>query len=65
MKNRFKDGRHGGHLGFPEGTTLLFFDLQVTPCFLPSFKSIGLAVQKKKRKIDFKMANALVAILDF
>ena len=30
------------------------FDLQVTRCFLPSFESIGLSVQKKKRKIDFQ-----------
>ena len=31
-----------------------FFDIQVTPCFLPSFKSVGLLVQEKKRKIDFQ-----------
>ena len=27
----FKDGCHGGHLGFPIGTILAIFDLQVTP----------------------------------
>ena len=30
-KNRFQDGHHGGHLGFPIGTILAIFDLQVTP----------------------------------
>ena len=30
------------------------FDLQITQCFLPSFESIGLSVQEKKRKIDFQ-----------
>ena len=27
----FQDGCHGGHLGYPIGTILAFFDLQVTP----------------------------------
>ena len=27
----FQDGCHGGHLGFPIGTILAIFDLQVTP----------------------------------
>ena len=27
----FQDGGHGGHLGFPIGTILATFDLQVTP----------------------------------
>ena len=30
VKNRFEDGHHGGHLGFPIGTILATFDLQVT-----------------------------------
>ena len=30
-----QDGGHGGHLGFPIGTILAIFDLQVTP-MLPS-----------------------------
>ena len=34
-KNRLKDGCHGGHLGFPIGTILAIFDLQVT-LMLPS-----------------------------
>ena len=33
----FHDGRHGGHLGFPIGTTLAIFYLQVNPMFLPKF----------------------------
>ena len=37
-----------GHLFW---TLLAFFDLQVTRCFLPSFKSISLSL-KKKREID-------------
>ena len=43
-----------GHVGFPIRTILAFFDLQVSRCFLPSFKSIGLSVQEKKQKIDFE-----------
>ena len=31
VKNRFQDGRHGSHLGFPIGMILAIFDLQVTP----------------------------------
>ena len=45
---------NGGHLGFPIGTILAFFYLHVTRCFLPSFKSVGVLVQEKKRKIDFQ-----------
>ena len=29
-KINFQDGGHGGHLGFPIGTILTIFDLQVT-----------------------------------
>ena len=49
----FQDGCHGGHLGFPIGTILAIFDLQVTPMLPSSLESIGLSVQEKKRKIDF------------
>ena len=35
QKIDFQDGGHGGHLGFPIGTILAIFDLQVTP-MLPS-----------------------------
>ena len=34
-KINFQDGGHGGHLGYPIGTILAIFDLQVTP-MLPS-----------------------------
>ena len=43
--------RYGGHLGFPIGTILAIFDLQVT---LASLESNGLSVQEKKQNIDFK-----------
>ena len=52
--NRFSRWRHGGHLGFSIGTILAIFDLQSTRCILPSFESIGLSLQEKKRKIDFQ-----------
>ena len=32
----------------------LFFIYKTPRCFLPSFESIGLSVQKKKGKIDFQ-----------
>ena len=48
----FQDGSHGGHLGFPIGTILAIFDLQVT-LMVPT-ESTGLSVQEKKRKIDFQ-----------
>ena len=50
-ENGFQDGHHGGHLGILLGTTLSFFDLQVTPI-------------EKKRKQSFKM-TVTMAILDF
>ena len=53
-KNIFQDGRCSGHFGFPIGPILPIFDLQVTECFLPSFKSIGLLVQENDREIDFQ-----------
>ena len=33
----FQDDRHGGHLGFPIGTILAIFDLQVTPMLPTKF----------------------------
>ena len=42
------------HLGFPIGTILASFHLQSPLCFLPSFKTIGLSIQKKKWKIVFQ-----------
>ena len=40
QKIDFQDGAHRGDLGFLIGTILAIFALQVTRCFLPSFKSI-------------------------
>ena len=37
----------------------LFFIYKPPRCFLPSFKSIGLSVQKKKGKIDFQDSRHL------
>ena len=48
-KNRFSRWGHGGHLALQIRTILAIFTLQDTQCFLPSFKSVGLLVQNKKR----------------
>ena len=55
-KTDFQDGGHGGHLGFLIGTILAIFIYSYKSpwCFLPTIKSIGLLVQKKKRKIEFQ-----------
>ena len=37
------------------GMILAIVDLQITPIFLSNFGSIGLSVQEKKFKVDFKM----------
>ena len=39
--------QHGFKIGFPSETILAVLDLQITMIFLPSFESIGLAVQEK------------------
>ena len=54
QKIDFQDGRHGRHLGFPIGTILATFDLQVTLMLPSKFGVNGLSVQEKKRKIDFQ-----------
>ena len=36
--NRFSSWPHGGHLGFPIGTILAIFDLQVTPMLPTKFR---------------------------
>ena len=43
----FYDGRHVGHLGFPTGTILAIFDLQVTLMLRTSFESIGPGVYEE------------------
>ena len=50
----FQDGCHGGHLGFPIGTILAIFDLQVTLMVPSKFGVNWPSVQEKKRKIDFQ-----------
>ena len=47
FKTDFQDGRHSRNLGFPIATTELFLIYKSPRCFLPSFESIGLSVQKK------------------
>ena len=51
----FQDGHHGGHLGFPIGTILAIFDLQVTPMLPTKFGvnwdfGSGEEAKKKKKK---------------
>ena len=57
-KKRKIDFQDCGHLGFPIGSILGLFNLQVTMVFLPNFESFGLLVQekkqKKKKKKDFQ-----------
>ena len=49
----FEDALHSGHLGFPIGKILAILIYKSPRCFLPSFKSVCLSVQKK-RKIDIQ-----------
>ena len=58
----FRDGCHGGHLGYPIGMVLAVFDLQVTP-MLPSKFGVNWPFDSgKEAKNRF---TAMVAILDF
>ena len=51
----FQDGGYGNHLGFPIGTILAIFNLQVTPMLPTKFQvKWPFSVQGKKRKIDFQ-----------
>ena len=48
----FQDGNHGSHLGFPIGTILATFDLQVTPMLPTKFQvnwHLGLGEEAKNR----------------
>ena len=38
QKVNFQNGGHGGHLGFPIGTILAIFVLQVTPMFPTKYR---------------------------
>ena len=49
----FQDGCNGGHLGFPIGTILAIFDLQVAP-MLPSKFSVNWSFGSGEAKIDFQ-----------
>ena len=50
----FQDGGHGGHLGFPIGTILANFNLQVTP-MLPSKFGVNWPFGSgEEAKIDFQ-----------
>ena len=52
LKIDFQDGDHGGHLGFPIGTILATFDLQVTPMLPTKFRvnwRFGLEEEAKKK----------------
>ena len=50
----FQDGGHGGHLGFPIGTILAIFDLQVT-LMLPSKFGVNWPFGSgEEAKIDFQ-----------
>ena len=61
----FLDSRNGGHLGFPIGTILACFDLQVTPMLSTKFQiNWPFSVQEKKRKKDFQ-DDETAAILNF
>ena len=54
QKIDFQDGRHGGHLGFPIGTILATFDLQIT-LMLPSKFGVNLPFGSgEEAKIDFQ-----------
>ena len=50
----FQDGSHGGHLGFPIGTILAIFDLQVTLMLPSKFRVKWPFSSGRKRKIDFQ-----------
>ena len=49
----FQDGGHGGHLGFPIGTILAIFDLQVT-LMLPSKFGVNRPFGSEEAKKDFQ-----------
>ena len=64
------DIQDGSHLEFLIGIISAIFDLPVIPMLPTSFKSIGLWVHEKKRKIDFQgghlgfLIGTILAIFD-
>ena len=62
-KTDFKDGSHGGHLGFLIGTVLANFDLQVNLILPTKFQELPFPFNRRSKKYIFKMVP-MVAILD-
>ena len=60
----FQDLCSDGHLGFPIGTILAIFDLQVAPTLLIKFRVLAFRFRRRKAKQTLKMAP-MAAILDF
>ena len=58
----FQDSCHGSHLGFPIGTILAIFDLQVTPMLPTRFGVNWLLGSGEEPKNRF---SKMAAILDF
>ena len=58
------DIQDGGHLGYPIGTILAIFDLQVTT-MLPSKFGVKWPFGSGEAKISFSKMMAMAAILDF
>ena len=54
VKTDFQDGSNGSHLGFPIGTILNNFFLQVTRMLLTKFHVNWPLFLEKKLKIDFQ-----------
>ena len=52
-KINFQDGYHGGQLGFPIGTILSIFDLQVTPMLATKFQVSGTFKSGEEAKNKF------------
>ena len=50
IKKEFQDGCHGSNFGFPTGTILAIFDLQVTPMLPTKFR----VNWQEKQKKDFQ-----------
>ena len=64
MKNRFLDGCHGGHLGFPIGMILANFNLCHPDASYQVSSQLAFGFRRRSEKKSFKMAT-MVAILDF
>ena len=65
VKIDFQDGCNGGHLGFPIGTILPIFDLQVTLMLPSKFGVNWLLGLEEGAKNRFSRWLQMAAILDF